>query len=60
MAHANARLTPIGRFTLVARIESGRAVADVAAEESHTSSPVVPCGGDLVWCHTVCGQIVLP
>lgn len=32
MAHGNARLTPIGRFTLVTRIESGRAVAHVAAE----------------------------
>ena len=32
MAHANARLTPISRFTLVSRIESGRAVAHVAAE----------------------------
>ena len=32
MAHGNARLTPLGRLTLVARIESGRAVAHVAAE----------------------------
>jgi transposase InsO family protein len=30
--HGNARLTPLGRFTLVARIEDGRAVAHVAAE----------------------------
>ena len=30
--HANARLTPIGRLTLVLRIESGRAVAHVADE----------------------------
>ncbi|MBT8462513.1 MAG: IS481 family transposase [Gemmatimonadetes bacterium] len=30
--HANARLTPQGRLTLVTRIESGRAVAHVAAE----------------------------
>jgi transposase InsO family protein len=30
--HANARLTPMGRLTLVMRIESGRPVAHVAAE----------------------------
>ena len=30
--HANARLTPMGRLTLVMRIESGRAIAHVAAE----------------------------
>lgn len=30
--HRNARLTPLGRFTLCARIESGRPVAHVAAE----------------------------
>src|ERR1043166_1096519 len=30
--HGNARLTPLGRFTLVARIEDGRPVAHVAAE----------------------------
>src|SRR5674476_816662 len=30
--HANARLTPIGRLTMVMRIESGRPVAHVAAE----------------------------
>jgi transposase InsO family protein len=30
--HANARLTPLGRFTLVARIEAGRPVAHVAGE----------------------------
>jgi transposase InsO family protein len=30
--HANARLTPVGRLTLVMRIESGRPVAHVAAE----------------------------
>jgi len=30
--HANARLTPIGRLTMVLRIESGRPVAHVAAE----------------------------
>ena len=30
--HGNARLTPIGRLTLVMRIESGRPVAHVAAE----------------------------
>lgn len=30
--HGNARLTPLGRLTLVTRIESGRAVAHVAAE----------------------------
>jgi transposase len=30
--HANARLTPIGRLTLVLRIESGRPVAHVAKE----------------------------
>lgn len=32
MSHANARLTPAGRLTMVQRIESGRAVAHVAAE----------------------------
>lgn len=32
MSHGNARLTPAGRLTLVRRIESGRAVAHVAAE----------------------------
>ncbi len=32
MAHGNARLTPIGRLTLVTRIETGRPVAHVAAE----------------------------
>ena len=30
--HGNARLTPVGRLTLVMRIESGRPVAHVAAE----------------------------
>lgn len=30
--HGNARLTPVGRLTLVARIEAGRPVAHVAAE----------------------------
>lgn len=30
--HGNARLTPLGRFTLVVRIESGRPVAHVAQE----------------------------
>src|SRR5664280_1594641 len=30
--HANARLTPIGRLTMVMRIETGRPVAHVAAE----------------------------
>ena len=30
--HANARLTPVGRLTIVLRIESGRPVAHVAAE----------------------------
>ena len=30
--HANARLTPIGRLTMVLRIEAGRPVAHVAAE----------------------------
>jgi transposase InsO family protein len=30
--HGNARLTPLGRFTLVMRIEDGRPVAHVAAE----------------------------
>ncbi len=30
--HGNARLTPVGRLTLVMRIEAGRAVAHVAAE----------------------------
>jgi transposase len=30
--HANARLTPVGRLTMVLRIESGRPVAHVAAE----------------------------
>ncbi len=30
--HGNARLTPVGRLTLVLRIESGRPVAHVAAE----------------------------
>jgi transposase InsO family protein len=30
--HGNARLTPVGRFTMVLRIESGRPVAHVAAE----------------------------
>jgi len=30
--HANARLTPTGRLTMVLRIESGRAVAHMAAE----------------------------
>lgn len=32
MSHANARLTPAGRFIMVQRIQSGRAVAHVAAE----------------------------
>jgi transposase InsO family protein len=32
MSHANARLTPAGRLTMVQRIQSGRAVAHVAAE----------------------------
>jgi transposase InsO family protein len=32
MAHANARLTPLGRLTLCERIASGRAVAHVADE----------------------------
>lgn len=32
MSHANARLTPTGRLIMVQRIESGRAVAHVAAE----------------------------
>ncbi|MGW6130768.1 IS481 family transposase [Cellulomonas sp. NPDC055163] len=32
MSHANARLTPAGRFTLVSRIAAGRPVAHVAAE----------------------------
>ncbi len=32
MSHANARLTPAGRLILVQRIQSGRAVAHVAAE----------------------------
>lgn len=32
MSHANARLTPAGRFVLVSRIASGRPVAHVAAE----------------------------
>ena len=32
MAHGNARLTPLGRLTLVMRIESGRPVTHVAAE----------------------------
>jgi transposase InsO family protein len=32
MSHANARLTPAGRLTMVRRIQSGRAVAHVAAE----------------------------
>src|SRR5687768_5421200 len=36
--HGNARLTPLGRFTLVYRIESGRPVADVA-EEMGVSRP---------------------
>ncbi len=30
--HANARLTPMGRLTLVMRIEGGRPVAHVAHE----------------------------
>lgn len=30
--HGNARLTPLGRLTMVMRIESGRPVAHVAAE----------------------------
>lgn len=30
--HANARLTPLGRLTMVLRIESGRPIAHVAAE----------------------------
>ena len=30
--HANARLTPVGRLTMVMRIEAGRPVAHVAAE----------------------------
>ena len=30
--HGNARLTPVGRLTMVLRIEAGRPVADVAAE----------------------------
>lgn len=32
MSHANARLTPAGRFIMVQRIQSGRAVAHVASE----------------------------
>ena len=32
MAHGNARLTPLGRLTLVMRIESDRPVTHVAAE----------------------------
>jgi len=36
--HGNARLTPLGRFTLVCRIESGRPVAHVA-EEMGVSRP---------------------
>ncbi|KSW14097.1 IS481 family transposase [Cellulomonas sp. B6] len=32
MSHANARLTPAGRFVMVERIEAGRPVAHVAAE----------------------------
>lgn len=32
MSHANARLTPAGRFIMVQRIQSGRAVSHVAAE----------------------------
>jgi transposase InsO family protein len=32
VSHANARLTPAGRFTLVSRIAAGRPVAHVAAE----------------------------
>ena len=32
MAHANARLTPAGRLTLVQRIQAGRPAAHVAAE----------------------------
>ena len=32
MSHANARLTPAGRFIMIQRIQSGRAVAHVAAE----------------------------
>ncbi|MCK8468746.1 IS481 family transposase [Microbacterium sp. KSW4-16] len=32
MSHANARLTPAGRLVMVQRIQSGRAVAHVAAE----------------------------
>lgn len=32
MSHANARLTPAGRMTLVERVRSGRPVAHVAAE----------------------------
>lgn len=32
MSHANARLTPAGRFVLVSRIAAGRPVAHVAAE----------------------------
>lgn len=32
MSHANARLTPAGRLIMVGRIQSGRAVAHVAAE----------------------------
>jgi transposase InsO family protein len=36
--HGNARLTPLGRLTLVTRIESGRAVAHVA-EEMGVSRP---------------------
>ncbi|MDF2509802.1 MAG: transposase [Microbacterium sp.] len=32
MSHANARLTPAGRLIMVQRIQSGRAVAHVAAE----------------------------
>ncbi|NKY05717.1 IS481 family transposase, partial [Cellulomonas hominis] len=32
MSHANARLTPAGRLTMVQRIGAGRPVAHVAAE----------------------------
>ena len=42
--HGNARLTPLGRLTMVLRIEAGRPVAHVAAEMG-ISRPTATSGG---------------
>ena len=45
MSHANARLTPAGRLIMVQRIQSGRAVAHVAAEMGSLARPRGGGGG---------------